>query len=119
MDIFNSSIWRPASVQEEPETVLTQWRVMDVELTPESNEYTTHFVGWAGYEGRVCSPVKTYDPSTRRGVTSSGRVYELSGSSGNHPDAMYVWLRWLRIYGNPNYRDVTGEYENENVSTNK
>lgn len=110
-DIVRSSIWRPASVTQEPETVLTSWRVMEVELETGSEEYTTHFVGWASYEGRVCSPVKNYDPSTRRGVTSSGRVYELRGGAGMNSDAMYVWSRWLSINGNPNYRDVSEVYD--------
>lgn len=102
-----TSIWSVASVQEEPETVLTQWRVMQVDGD------SIHFVGNAGYEGRVCSAVQSYDPSTRRGVTLSGRVYELHGDSGYNSDAMYVWARWRQInnISDSNVVDVTSHYE--------
>ena len=85
-----TSIWRPASVEQEPETRLTSWRVMEVDGKD------IHFVGYASYEGRVCSAVQTYDPTNKRGITRSGRVYELLGSSGYNRDAMYVWSRWMK-----------------------
>lgn len=103
-------IWIPNSVEDEPETILTQWQVVEVE-NPDGSGWDVHFVGWAEYEGRVCSAVQTYDPTTRRGVTRSGRVYELRGSSGNNRDASYVFDRWLSLYGNPEYRNVTEQYE--------
>ncbi len=105
-----TSIWKVASVDVEPETGLTQWRVYRV---GKDEDTTTHFVGYAGYEGRVCSAVQTYNPMNRRGITKSGRVYELVGHSGFNGDAMYVWNRWLRINGNPEHVDVTNIYEKE------
>lgn len=102
------SIWKPASVTQEPETQLTSWRVFEV--TNESGR-ATHFIGYAGYEGRVSSPVQTYDPETKRGITRSDRVYELVGASGNNSDALYVWGRWLSLNHNPEHNDVTEKYE--------
>ena len=108
-EAVNNSIWRPLSVSQEPETRLTNWAVFSVELA--GGEPTIHFAGYAGYEGRVCSPVQQYDPTTRRGVTSSGRVYELTeGHAGLNGDAAYVWANWLRINGDPKFTDVTAEY---------
>lgn len=86
-----SSIWRPKSVEQEPHSRLLQWRVMKLA------DGDIHFVGRADWEGRVCSAVQTYDPETRRGITRSGRVYELLGPSGYNSDAMYVWTKWCRI----------------------
>ena len=106
-----NSIWRPRSVEQEPETRLTQWRVFKVKGLDGDN-VTTHFVGRADWEGRVCSPVQTYDPTTKRGVTRSGRVYELLGDSGHNGDAMYVWARWCNINDIVEVEDVTAEYEN-------
>lgn len=105
-----TSIWRPASVQQEPETRLTQWRVFKVKGLPHEEE-TIHFVGRAEWEGRVCSPVQTYDPTNKRGVTRSGRVYELLGPSGHNGDAMYVWARWCNINDIQEVEDITEEYE--------
>lgn len=104
-----TSIWKPASVQQEPHTVLTNWRVMLVQ------EKDIHFVGWAQYEGRVCSAVQSYDPTTKRGITRSGRIYELSGPSGYNSDAEYVWNRWLKMYGltQEDVRDISAEYDND------
>ena len=107
----SQSIWRPNSVADEPETNLTQWRVYRVAADLSESGDTTHFVGYAEYEGRVCSAVQTYDPVTKRGVTQSGRVYELVGPSGYNKDAMYVWGRWLARLADPNILDITDEYE--------
>lgn len=103
-----TSIWKPASVDQEPETRLLNWRVMLVEGKD------THFVGRANWEGRVCSAVQTYDPKTKRGVTKSGRVYELLGPSGFDRDAMYVWSRWMHINGleEKDIQDITSQYDN-------
>lgn len=101
------SIWKPASVDQEPECLLYDWRVMKVE-----GSYI-HFIGYNGYEGRVCSAVQTYDPTKKRGVTRSGRVYELVGQSGYNSDAQYVWCRWLKLNGLTleDAQDVSSEYE--------
>lgn len=109
------SIWRPASVTQEPETRLTQWRVMKVFADFNCNKETIHFIGspekWHG-EGRVCSAVQEYDAKTKRGVTQSGRVYELVGDSGYNGDAMYVWSQWFANLGpTADFEDVTSEYE--------
>ena len=110
-----TSIWKPASVQQEPQTILSQWRAYKVKGNFDGEPETTHFVGYTVGrfgEGRVCSPILQYDPETRQAITKSGRVYKLHGDSGFNPDAMYVWNRWLSIASNPEYIDVTEEYEN-------
>ena len=109
-----TSIWKPADVKQEPETILSQWRVYKVKGNFDGEAETTHFVGYTlgrFGEGRVCSPVLEYDPETRQGITRSGRVYKLHGSSGFNRDAMYVWNRWLGMAGDPEYIDVTEEYD--------
>ena len=104
------SIWQVSSVEQEPETILTRWRVFKVRGPHEEGE-TIHFVGDTGFEGRVCSSVQVYDPDTKRGVTLSGRVYELSGPSGHDSNALYVWSRWCHINDIVEITDVTEEYE--------
>lgn len=107
-----NSIWRPASVTQEPETSLTQWRVMKVNSDFNTHKDTIHFVGYAGYEGRVSSSVQEYDSKTKRGITKSGRIYELTGNSGFNGDAAYVWNMWVNRLGTDAVAtDVTKEYE--------
>jgi hypothetical protein len=111
---IDSSIWRPASVSSEPETTLIAWRVFRVTNLSASESETYHFCGRTSYgEGRVCSPIQSYDPTTRRAVTRSGRVYELVGESGHDKDAIYVWKKWLAINDDPEFFDVTDSFENQ------
>ena len=111
-----ASIWKPDSVTDEPEVKLTQWRVYLVKADIDSTGDTIHFVGSVGYrysEGRVCSPVQTYDPTTKKGITRSGRIYELVGQSGHNRDALYVWNRWLNKFNPiPEIVDLTDTYSN-------
>jgi hypothetical protein len=111
-----ASIWRPDSVTDEPEVKLTQWRVYLVKANIDSKGDTIHFVGSVGYrysEGRVCSPVQTYDPTTKKGITRSGRIYELVGKSGHNRDALYVWNHWLDKFNPiPEIVDLTDTYSN-------
>jgi hypothetical protein len=104
-----NSVWKPFSVADEPRTKLTNWRVYSVKLTEEVS--TIHFVGYAGYEGRVSSAIQEYDVTTKCGRSSSGRIYELSGTSGYNYDAQYVWGRWLFREDDPEYVDVTENYD--------
>lgn len=104
-----ASVWQPASAAQEPKTKLTQWRVYKV--TNELEE-SIHFVGYAGYEGRVSSSVKNYNPVAKTGVTQSGRVYELLHHSGHNGDAMYTFNRWCsRFPKDTKFTDITEQYE--------
>jgi len=107
-EAYATSIWRPASITTEPETQLTQWQVYKVKNN--AGEWDIHFMGYAVYEGRVCSAVQEFDSSTMRGRTKSGRIYELVGTQGFNRDAEYVWARWLNIYGNPEVICISDEY---------
>lgn len=107
LELTIGAIWGVAPVAEEPEIRLYNWSIRAV-----LPERTRHFVGWnrASREGRVSSAIVTFDPATRRGVTERGRVYELVGPPGTHPDAEYVWGRWLQL-GEvlEGFEDVTAE----------
>lgn len=113
-------VWVPRSVSDEPNLRLTDWSVFEV-LMRGSPKRTRHFAGTSisGREGRVSSAVESFDPATRRGVTSSGRVYELVGSgTGLGSDADYVWNRWKSICQAQDVVDVTAEVK-ANIETQK
>lgn len=88
-------IWRTISVEQQPEITLIQWQIVEL---PDGKR---HFNGYAvqNREGRVSSTIVDFDSATMRGRTTSGRIYELSGSSGNSSDGDYVLDRWLAING--------------------
>lgn len=97
--------WLIAPVEDEPETSLAQWQVMEL---PNGDR---HFVGYAveDREGRASSAVVVLDTATMCGVTASGRVYRLQGRPGYHADAEYTWRRWARINGASEWKDVSAE----------
>jgi hypothetical protein len=74
-------------------------------------EKTRHFVGYnlTEREGRTSSSIVEFDPMTKRGVTESGRVYELVGSAGHNSDGIYTFNRWCEINGITEIVDVTEE----------
>lgn len=91
---LEQSVWKPDSIVREPEVTLSRWQVF-------AFQGRRHFVGYniGGREGRVSSPIQTFDSTTRKGVTASGRVYQLEGPAGHHPDADWVLGRWLQLNG--------------------
>jgi hypothetical protein len=94
--LVTGGIWATRPVSEEPSITLTSWAIIEtVEDKP-----SRHFVGYnfAGREGRVSSPIVTFDAETMRGVTHTSRVYQLQGSPGLNGDAEYVLGRWQRGY---------------------
>ncbi|MDD5336204.1 MAG: hypothetical protein PHS32_20910 [Rhodoferax sp.] len=107
---IQGGVWSCAPVSERPELVLTDWRVFEV-LLPGSAVRTRHFAGYNARdrEGRVSSAIVQFDPATMCGVTKSGRVYALRGSSGWNGDAEYTWHRWTHINSVTAVVDVTAE----------
>lgn len=103
------SIWKTKPVDDQPSLTLVRWRIF------RSDRDENHFVGYCeeNLEGRVSSAIQQFDPLTMRGVTQSGRVYELSGAPGFDSDALYVWDTWLRINRVPFCTDITDEVLSE------
>ena len=92
-------IWEVSSIDIEPETKLTWWSIREVALVGEPG-MTRHFVGEVAQwhpEGRVSSPIVEFDPVKMRGITRSGRVYQLIGPTGSTKESDYVWAWWCAI----------------------
>jgi hypothetical protein len=104
--IVEQPVWKVSDVKDEPESRMTSWRAFLVKGQPD----TVHFVGFAGYEGRVCSAVQSYDKTTHRGITQSRRIYELLGHPGYNSDAEWVWHKWLDKLGNPVYTEISEQF---------
>lgn len=104
-EAVENSIWKPASVDEEPEVVLRNWAIIQVGVE------NRHVVGDTGWEGRISSRIVSLDPAIRMALTRSGRVYVLRGPPGETPDSRWVRSEWLRRLGDPPTRDVTEEYD--------
>lgn len=103
-------VWMCAPVSQRPEIVLTDWHVFEVQL-PNRNQRTRHFAGQnvADIEGRASSAILTFDPETGRGITESGRVYQLQGRTDFTGDGEYTWGRWKSINSATDVANVTAE----------
>lgn len=114
-EVIASSIWEATPVSAEPETTLTNWRIYQVQRVEGEEKDTIHFVGLASsyFEGRVSSPILSFDEVKMEGISRSGRVYKLEGKPGSHPDAQHVWKSWLQINGNPDYMDVSQKFKGD------
>ncbi|WP_051304943.1 hypothetical protein [Chitinilyticum litopenaei] len=112
MSADHEHVWLAIPASQEPETVLTAWRIFEVRLEDQSR--VLRLVGYCGYEGRVSSPVTAVgDPAQRQYISRSGRRYQLSGPPGYHPDAMYVYERIAALDNQLGrcWRDVTDQGE--------
>jgi hypothetical protein len=96
-ELLMGGIHEPNPVEIEPDAKLSQWRVYELEI-PLLKGVTRHFVGYNHVtgEGRVSSPIVSWDPATRQGITRSGRRYELLGPPGVNAESEYVFAAWLR-----------------------
>lgn len=104
-------IWKILSVSDEPDTKLLDWRVFEVQQSDREGR-TRHFVGSVGrdYDGQSSSAIVEFDPSTRRGLSELGHIYQLMGrGSGIGMNADYVWCTWKRKAGATDSVDVTDE----------
>lgn len=100
------SIWKPATIEDQPEVVLTHWNVREL---PNGDR---HFSGYEPeyQQGRTSSKIIEFDVKQMKGKTRSGRVYFLKGPPGAHPDGEYVWNRWLRINQETDWKVVEMPY---------
>ena len=84
-----------ASIADEPSEHLAHWRIV---MMPNGER---HFCGIRqnGTTVRVSSAIVEYWPALQRGITQSGRVYQLEGPAGD-PDALRLGLAvWCRANG--------------------
>lgn len=92
-------------VCDQPNTVMTHWRLVQVRCT--DGRRTRHLVGRADWEGRVCSEIVKFDTQDLRATTKSGRVYKLEGPPGRDLYAEYVFGIWLQGTGYTQEKDMT------------
>ncbi|MFW6855071.1 hypothetical protein ACODYM_27660 [Burkholderia gladioli] len=93
-------------VELQPVVFLSHWQVM------ETDEGARYFVGhnMETMNGRTSTRIVKFDPETRRGVTGSGRIYELVGESGADTKASYLWAVSCAQAGMASM-DVSSEYD--------
>jgi hypothetical protein len=98
-------VWQVDDIGLQPEITLTNWRIF------ESDKGERHFVGYCleDRSGRVSSAIEGFDPRTQRGVTRSGRVYQLKGQSGCNANADHTWSMFKIINEIETCKDVSEE----------
>lgn len=99
------SIYKGSSIDDEPTITLAAWSIR------ETSSGTRHFVGFnlASLDGRVSTPIVTFDPGSRTGITASGRRYVLVGRAGYDRDAEYVWCWAVRHWSIESWADVSAQ----------
>jgi hypothetical protein len=100
------NIWRTTPVDQVPELRLSNWAILEL---PDGDR---HFAGYnlTEYEGRASSKIVEFDGERMRGITASGRVYELVGAPGLTGDGLYVWNQWKRINRVNEYTDISDRF---------
>ncbi|MFM0078787.1 hypothetical protein P0D72_07835 [Paraburkholderia sediminicola] len=83
--------------------VLERWSIR------EADGGQRHFVGFSiiDCDGRVSTPIRSFDPVTRTGSTESGSTYQLVGRAGHDKDAEYVWTHAAKAWNIKAWKDVT------------
>lgn len=102
VNALQSSVWIATPITQTPSIELSCWSVWAI-----GGKY--YFVGYneTEGEGRVSSAIRGFDPKTLRGVTDSGRIYQLLGEPGHDPDGMYIWQIMLQSSRISAAEDVT------------
>lgn len=90
MDIM-PNVWRAAPISEQPEVVLDRWQIKKM-------KEGSFFCGTTrDGNGRVSTDIKTFDEESKKGITASGRCYQLIGPEGSSSNAEYVWDIYKRV----------------------
>lgn len=120
-DLLNfPTVWSAASVEAEPEKWLESWQVFKVTDCVANHElYGFHFFGrnMREFAGAVSSKIVSFDPISMRGITNSGRVYQLVGPPGYCDDAQYVldnWKHFNQVITEIGTQEFLKEYEIDN-----
>ncbi|ACA89200.1 MULTISPECIES: hypothetical protein [Burkholderia cepacia complex] len=105
-------IWKSPPVELEPVVFLSRWQVM------ETDKGFRHFIGHntETMSGRASTPIVKFDPETRRGVTQSGRIYELIAESGVDFNANILWDITSAEIGVAS-TDVSSEYDQTHIAS--
>lgn len=91
--ISTPNVWRAGSIEQQPSVELYNWTIKQMK----EGQY---FVGdEVRGSGRVSTAIQTYDPETKRGITASGRIYQLLGESHYSSNGEYVWQYYKQVNG--------------------
>jgi len=107
-------IWTSPPVELQPMVFLFRWQVM------ETDEGFRYFIGhnMETMSGRASTRIEKFDPTTRRGVTGSGRIYELVGESGVDTAANYLWAVTCAQTGMSS-TDVSSDYDQPVITSHR
>ncbi len=89
-----------APVEAEPLRRLCIWQVFKVvKANGQEDRYGLHFLGLDvnDFTGAVSTRIETFHPATMRGVTISGRIYELVGGPGFSANSIYALHHWCQV----------------------
>lgn len=105
-EIYAASVWNVPSVNDEPETQLSRWSIVQ---TIDRGEKKIKLVGnhMRLHEGRVSSTILSFDKKTMTAITRSGRRYILVGPPGHDPNGWHVLNQ---CFWDRKIKDITQEF---------
>lgn len=88
------------------DTTLEQWHVL------QTHRGTRHFAGWcpSTHQTLVSSPITSYNPAARIGMTALGLRFSLVGHPGGDGIAKFIWAFAAFDKSILQTTDVSGEY---------
>lgn len=108
------TIWKPPSVEEEPDIYARNWQVIEITMKKEKSkiEKWKMIICSDHNGGRISSALEKWDEKNRIATTYSGRKYKLDKNSiGVSNDGMYVFNVRLNATKKAGY-----EIDYENIS---
>lgn len=93
----------------EPIVKLSNWAVCEIPLHGPNASWTRHLAGFAEdlSLAQVSSAIGTFDARNHIGTSASGHLFHLAGQAGRHAESSRMWVRWKRLNGLYEERDVT------------
>lgn len=101
----------PEDVEDEPATILTNWQVFEIPAG------SRHFAG-IRHDGiaRVSSPIQTFIPKGKLGITRSSRIYLLKDEPETNERVEALIAEWCNKYRINTIRNVTDDYRPQSKS---
>lgn len=95
----------------EPKEIISHWSIMEFvfEGSPEKSRHLVGFVP-SKMTMRVTTEIKYFDVEKLQVITSSGRLYDLKGSSDSFKEIEHGLSDWLRSNNVISLLNVTHQY---------
>jgi hypothetical protein len=100
-------IWEPTIIHEQPEIVLVDWRIYEIE-TPGRSTHRRMVGRELGQAWRISGPVVAFDFVAMKGRTKSGKIYQLRSQPEDGKANVHYFSYWCMTNKVLRWSDVSG-----------